>query len=151
MRSYIPYVGACVGAIAGAVLLYVVGLGDFRNGACGAGAAYGALAGFLLCRDQPRRWLVSGFVVGALIGYLLPTADVEHRDIFREKHDRIVNVLSLTLLGGLLGATIEICRSPLRWGRIRHLSRVTLLLLVAVAVVLCANICIYFLIRNATP
>jgi hypothetical protein len=117
-------------------------------------AAVGLLSGavrFLLPGKMFRSWSLLGIIVGALVGYFLPTVDVEHRQTFMEARACILNVIHLAVGGAVAGLAIDIWLRPPQWTAMRQFSLSTLLVLVTATAVACASVRMYLQIRGFQP
>ncbi len=113
---------------------------------------FGGLFGMLVGTRLPRSWLALGLAVGGIIGYLVPTADVEHFNLFRESR----NCLIFTVIGAILGAFwaigVDVTCSQASKRQLRQSSGLFGSLLHAVGVAaLCAPVIAFLIIRIFSP
>lgn len=114
------------------------------------GVFFGGLLGILVPGQMPRSWLALGFAAGAALGYFMPTAS-----IFAMRHDRVtevrdclINTVSFGTLGMIVGAAVSCTPSERGVG---PNDRLTILLRVGAAVVMCAPVFVFYLIRVLRP
>ena len=63
--------------------------------------------GFAVPGKMPSAWLALGLAAGAGLGFLIPTADVEHIDFYGERRDCLVHMVGLGIIGAFVGAGIS--------------------------------------------
>ena len=113
-----------------------------------AGFLYGAF-GFAVPGKMPRAWLALGLAAGAGLGFLIPTADVEHCDFSREMTTCLVLTVGLGVLGAFVGACIS--DLPSECAARKDVSFSNSLLRGVASVVLCAPVIVLLIIRIVRP
>jgi len=95
-----------------------------------------------------RRFLLFwGFVAGSLVGFCLPTNDVEHFNRFAVC-DSGLNTIHGAVLGVLVGGFIDLWIRPPPIAKLRTFSLATLLGIVMAVATVCADIRTYLLIQR---
>ena len=112
------------------------------------GFLYGAF-GFAVPGKMPSAWLALGLAAGAGLGFLIPTADVEHIDFHGERRDCLVHMVGLGIIGAFVGAGIS--GAPPKCAARKESSFSNSLLRVLASVVLCAPPIVLLIIRIFRP
>jgi hypothetical protein len=108
----------------------------------------GSLCGFFLRGPTFRSFPLLGVAFGYVIGYDLPTANVEHRDVFEELRGCILNVIHFAVLGAVIGLILDIAIRPRRWPEKFQFSLSTMIWFVTVFAIICGAVRAYIQILS---
>ncbi len=158
MRSDEAYTGICTiaSALWAATLVTEIGARTrIDDSSAGAGFAciavgffVGSVLGLIIARRMFRSWPLLGLAVGVLVGYLIPTVNIEVRQRFMEARAHILNVIHFAVGGASAGLIIDILIKPPQWNERWQFSLSTLLWFVTVFAIACSAICMYLQILS---